>query len=106
MIVLLVGRTRLRTILAALAVVMLFFVSGARAQSTSGGGGAGASAGAAPDAGADAGPAKGGHEIEIWSGGGPSIAGGIPEHRRLERRHALRMDTDGAARPEYFARAL
>lgn len=75
--VLLVGRTlKLRTILAALAVVMLLFVSAARAQSPSDAG-AGTSAGATPDAGADAGPTKGGHEIQIWSGGGPSIAGGI-----------------------------
>jgi hypothetical protein len=67
----------LRTILAAFAVLMMFFGSGARAQSTSDAG-AGTSAGANPDVGSEAGPVKGGHELEIWSGGGPSIAGGEP----------------------------
>ncbi len=78
-----------RTILAAVAFtallfVALFCVSEARAQSTSGAGGTGgASAPSAPggeanpDAGTDAGPAAGGREIEFWSGGGPSIDGGI-----------------------------
>jgi hypothetical protein len=61
----------------------LLCASAARAQSTSGasantGGGAAASAAASPDAASYAGPEAGGHEIEIWSGGGPSIAGGIP----------------------------
>ena len=69
----------MRTILGAIAVVTLLCASAARAQSTSGasantGGGAAVSAAANPDAG----PQAGGHEIEIWSGGGPSIPGGIP----------------------------
>ena len=65
----------MRRILAAIVVVMLFFVCAARAQSNSG---ASAGAGTTPDVGSEAGPVKGGHEIEIWSGGGPSIVGGIP----------------------------
>ncbi len=73
----------MRAILA-VAVVTLFFVLPARAQSTSGAGastdaGASASAAASPDVGAEAGPAKGAHEIEFWSGGGPSIIGGKRE---------------------------
>jgi hypothetical protein len=75
----------LRKILGAVAVMTLMYASAARAQSTpgasantSGGSGLAASAAANPDAASDAGPQAGGHEIEIWSGGGPSIPGGIP----------------------------
>jgi hypothetical protein len=53
--------------------VTLLCASAARAQSASG-----ASAGTNPAVGSETGPAQGGHELEIWSGGGPSIAGGIP----------------------------
>jgi hypothetical protein len=78
MMVLLVGRTlKLRTIPAAIVIVTLLFVSAARAQSAPGAR-TGASAGASPDVGSEAGPEAGGHELEIWSGGGPSIPGGIP----------------------------
>jgi len=74
-----------RTILVAVAIVTLLCASAGRAQTTSGAG-VGASAGASgsasaaasADAGSEAGPVKGAHEIEIWSGGGPSIVGGIP----------------------------
>jgi len=78
-----------RTIPAAVAFTALLFValscvSGARAQSTSAEGSASAPSApgapgsqANPDAGTDAGPATGGREIEFWSGGGPSIHGGI-----------------------------
>lgn len=77
-IVLLVGRTlKLRKVLAAVAIVTLLSVSAARAQSTSGAV-TGAGAAANPDVGSEAGPTSGGHELEVWSGGGPSIAGGIP----------------------------
>jgi hypothetical protein len=68
-----------RTVLAAMVAAALLFAPAARAQSAAGakaGASATAGAGATPDAGSDAGPEAGGHEIEIWSGGGPSVHGG------------------------------
>jgi hypothetical protein len=77
-IVLIAGRTlKLRTIPAAIVIAIVLFASAARAQSTSGAG-ASATAGANSAVGSDAGPVAGGHELEIWSGGGPSISGGFP----------------------------
>ena len=72
----------MRTSLAVIFVAALpLLAPAARAQSASSasaGAGVGASAGTNPDAASDAGPAKGGREFEIWSGGGPSVDGGIP----------------------------
>jgi Lipid A 3-O-deacylase (PagL) len=69
-----------RTILGTIAIVTLLFAPAARAQSgSSASAGAGVDASANPDAASDAGPAKGGHDFEIWTGGGPSGNGGIPD---------------------------
>ncbi len=76
-IVLIAGRTlKLRTIAAAIVIATLLFASAAHAQSAPAAGTASAAANRA--VGSDTCPAKGGHELEIWSGGGPSISGGFP----------------------------
>jgi len=68
-----VGGPRLTRHILAIALAMAFSVLVSRAQSNPAGGAPAATSNSSPDAG----PEKGGRELEFWSGGGPSIPGGI-----------------------------